>query len=425
MRVSLFMEIPVPRPWEEDSERKVFQEHLDQVALADEIGISTVWVTEHHFLEEYSHCAAPEIFLAAASQRTERIRLGHGIMHLPPNINHPARVAERISTLDLLSNGRVEFGTGESSSVAELGGFLVDPGKKREMWFEALTTAIGCMADTPFAGFKGEFVDMPPRNVVPKPVQKPHPPVWVAATSRNTVALAAQAGIGCLSFSLPEPEAFGDVVDEYYSILESEDCVPLTRAVNANVLSTIGGMICADSDEQGAKILGNTARFFGYGIKHYYVTEGHKPGVTNLWEGYENAMSEDAVPGTEARDRSLVGTPAKLREHLRRFESVKADEVMFLLPPVAHEDIMESLTRFGREVLPEFIERDEVAAAAKAKRLEPVIEAAMARRTPDPVVDPDYSFGGIATSWEEQKPVPEIVEVASRPASSSVGPAIS
>jgi alkanesulfonate monooxygenase SsuD/methylene tetrahydromethanopterin reductase-like flavin-dependent oxidoreductase (luciferase family) len=414
MRISLFMEIPVPRPWTADSERQAFQEHLEQVELADKIGISTVWVTEHHFLEEYCHASAPEIFLAAASQRTERIRLGHGIMHLPPNINHPARVAERVATLDLVSNGRVEFGTGESSSVAELDGFQVDPGKKREMWTEAIQVVLGCMCDTPFAGFKGEFVDMPPRNVVPKPLQTPHPPVWIACTRRSTVGLAARSGIGCLSFSHQGPGPFKEIVDEYYSVLESSECVPLARAVNANVLSTVGGMICADTEDQAIAMLGNTARFFGYGIGHYYLGDQHKPGATDLWANYEKGMADDTIPGSVDRDRRLVGPPEKLRDYLKAFEDIGADEVMFLAPPIAHADLMASLEKFGRDVLPEFIERDEKAAQAKAKRLEPIIEAAMARRPPDPQVDPAYEFGGIAAAWDNQTPVSEIIEAMSQ-----------
>jgi len=138
MKISLFYEFPLPRPWSDDDEHKLFQDGLDEVEAADKAGFSTVWLTEHHFLEEYCHSTAPEIFLAAASQRTKDIRLGFGIMHLPPAVNHPARVAERISTLDLISNGRVEFGTGESSSVGELGGFGIDPADKRTMWEEAL-----------------------------------------------------------------------------------------------------------------------------------------------------------------------------------------------------------------------------------------------------------------------------------------------
>src|SRR5687767_15830925 len=127
MRFGIFYEHQLPRPWTVDSELRLFQHALDQVELADKLGIDSAWEVEHHFLEEYSHSSAPEVFLAAASQRTKNIRLGHGIVQTPPPFNHPARVAERIAMLDLVSNGRAEFGTGESSSEAELGGFKIDP----------------------------------------------------------------------------------------------------------------------------------------------------------------------------------------------------------------------------------------------------------------------------------------------------------
>src|SRR5467141_4404329 len=131
MKFGTFYEHQLPRPWAEGSELKLFQDALDQVELGDRLGIDYVWEVEHHFLEEYSHSSAPEVFLAAASQRTTRIRLGHGIVQLPVNFNHTARVAERIATLDLVADGRVDFGTGESSSEAELGGFRIERSTKR------------------------------------------------------------------------------------------------------------------------------------------------------------------------------------------------------------------------------------------------------------------------------------------------------
>jgi alkanesulfonate monooxygenase SsuD/methylene tetrahydromethanopterin reductase-like flavin-dependent oxidoreductase (luciferase family) len=116
MRFGIFYELQRPRPWEPDGDEKLIREALEQIELADQLGFDYVWEVEHHFLEEYSHSSAPEVFLAAASQRTKRIRLGHGIIQLPPIVNHPARVAERIATLDLVSGGRVDFGTGQGSS---------------------------------------------------------------------------------------------------------------------------------------------------------------------------------------------------------------------------------------------------------------------------------------------------------------------
>src|SRR5687767_6403724 len=138
MEFGIFYEHQLPRPWQQGDELRLYQEALDQVELADRLGIGYAWEVEHHFLEEYSHSPAPEVFLAACSQRTKRIRLGHGIVLMPPGYNHPARVAERVATLDLVSNGRVEFGTGESASRAELEGFGIEYGEKRAMWLEAV-----------------------------------------------------------------------------------------------------------------------------------------------------------------------------------------------------------------------------------------------------------------------------------------------
>src|SRR5437899_9848246 len=136
MKFGIFYEHQLPRPWEPGSELQLFQEALDQVELADRLGIDYAWEVEHHFLEEYSHSSAPEVFLAACSQRTRRIRLGHGIVIMPPRYNHPARVAERIAMLDLVSGGRVEFGTGESPSRIELEAFGIHPAEKPAMWQE-------------------------------------------------------------------------------------------------------------------------------------------------------------------------------------------------------------------------------------------------------------------------------------------------
>src|SRR5438128_10696935 len=118
MKFGIFYELQLPRPWGPDSEWKLYHDALMQVELADRLGYDYAWEVEHHFLEEYSHSPAPEVFLGAASQRTKQIRLCHGIMQL--TTTHPARCAERIAALDLVSNGRVEFGTGESASITEL-----------------------------------------------------------------------------------------------------------------------------------------------------------------------------------------------------------------------------------------------------------------------------------------------------------------
>src|SRR3979409_2331755 len=189
MKFGIFYEHQLPRPWDEGSELKLIQDALEQVELADKLGFDVVWEVEHHFLEEYSHSSAPEVFLAACSQRTKDIRLGHGIIQTAPAYNHPARTAERVAMLDLVSGGRVEFGSGESSSEAELGGFQAGPLPNREARLEGPEGAVRCMTESPFAGGDGRFAQMPPRNVVPNPVQNPHPPLWVACSRRDTILL--------------------------------------------------------------------------------------------------------------------------------------------------------------------------------------------------------------------------------------------
>ena len=191
---------------------------LPRCELADRLGYDYAWEVEHHFLEEYSHSPAPEVFLGAASQRTKNIRLGHGIVQL--TTNPPQRVAERIAALDLVSNGRVEMGTGESPSITELGGFDRDMETKREVWEDAIRCIIPMFQD------RGVELDtkwhkMPMRNVLPKPVQKPHPPLWVACSQLETIEMAGRRGLGALGFQFLSADAAHAWVHAYYNASSS------------------------------------------------------------------------------------------------------------------------------------------------------------------------------------------------------------
>jgi alkanesulfonate monooxygenase SsuD/methylene tetrahydromethanopterin reductase-like flavin-dependent oxidoreductase (luciferase family) len=152
MKFGGFYEHQLPRPWVRESEHTLLKNALEQAVLSDQCGYDYVWATEHHFLEEYAHSSAPEVFLAAVSQRTKNVRIGHGIVQTPPYINHPARVAERIATLDLLSDGRVEFGTGAGATETELGGFLVPQSEKKNMQLEGMRIAVRMLVENPFTG---------------------------------------------------------------------------------------------------------------------------------------------------------------------------------------------------------------------------------------------------------------------------------
>jgi alkanesulfonate monooxygenase SsuD/methylene tetrahydromethanopterin reductase-like flavin-dependent oxidoreductase (luciferase family)/putative sterol carrier protein len=408
MRFGIFYEHQLPRPWDEDAEEKLLTNALEQVELADKVGIDYVWEVEHHFLEEYSHSSAPEVFLAAASQRTQNIRLGHGIVQIPPGFNHPARVAERVATLDLVSGGRVEFGTGESSSQAELGAFGVDRESKREQWEESIDAITRMFVEDPFAGYDGRWTSMPPRTVVPKPKQKPHPPLWVACSRRETILMAARRGIGALTFAFIEPEQAREWVDEYDALLQSDECVPAGFAVNPSFAVVLPMML--HSDEQTAIERGiDGAHFFGFSLAHYYVFGDHQPGVTNVWDEFQAKRAEfgfareiinaDEGPlGVKILQQGLgslrgaIGTPEQVVDLAQRYADAGVDQVIFVQQagPNRHEHICESLELFGKEVLPHFTEGREEREAAKRERLAEACERALARRAPARQADPGY-----------------------------------
>jgi alkanesulfonate monooxygenase SsuD/methylene tetrahydromethanopterin reductase-like flavin-dependent oxidoreductase (luciferase family) len=380
MRFGTLLELQYPRPWIEDGERQFFNNVLEQVELTDKADFDSVWEVEHHFLEEYAHSSAPEVFLGAISQRTKQLRIGHGIVLMPPGYNQTARIAERIATLDLVSNGRVEFGTGESSSRAELEGYGVPLELKRRMWLEATEQVANMLAMDPYPGFDGEFFSMPTRNIVPKVVQKPHPPMWMACSNHEQIKLAARLGLGALGFALVDPVTAKSWIDEYYQIIKTE-CVPISHTVNANVALT--SPLSLDNNEEAARERGFEGRyFFTFASNHHYVDGVHKPGRTNIWEQYQTAwpMLKSSIEGYGAP--STIGTPAQARELVKVYEDMGCDEILFMaqMGNMAHEDICESLQLFASEVLPEFKESEAERQRIKGEELAPYIEAALARK---------------------------------------------
>ncbi|MBS4215163.1 LLM class flavin-dependent oxidoreductase [Neobacillus rhizophilus] len=396
-----------PRPWDKYSEQRLYNESLEQIELTDKLGFDYAWAVEHHFLEEYSHAGAPEVFLAAASQRTKQIRLAHGIVQLPMGHNHPVRVAERIALLDLISNGRVDFGTGESTTAMELEGFGIDRETKREQWQEALDAITRMFVEEPFVQYEGKYLQMPERNILPKPLQKPHPPLWTAAGRRDQIKLCASNGLGALSFSFIQPEEARSRVEEYYSIIQSEECVPAGFNVNPNFAITIP-MLCHEDEETAIERGIDGAHFFGYTNAYYYGFGQHRPGISNLWEDFEkNREKMGFVRDTTSKKgepsvaqlveekagslRGAIGTPDQIRELLRKYEEAGVDQVIFVCQfgRTKHEHICESFELFAREVMPEFQEREAAHQKRKQERLGDAVERALSRRKPPRISEGD------------------------------------
>lgn len=405
MRFGMFYELQLPRPWAEDSEQRLVDEAIEQCVLGDKLGIDYAWSVEHHFLEEYSHCSASEVFLSAIAAKTRNINVGFGIRQIISNYNHPARTAEAVGMLDLISHGRVQLGFGEGATRLELSGFGIPAKRKRAMALEAAREVADMMVMEPYPGYECEDWSMPCRNVLPKPVQKPHPPLWMACSNRDTIRVAAQNGLGALAFSFLDPAEAQTWSEIYYDTIKSEQCVPLGHAVNANLAMVTDFSIHPDREEAIQRGLSGS-KFFQYAIGAL-VAEDFVPGRTSLWERFserEEARARgegvrDVAYGGKAIEKSSsgsvrrssgIGTPGDFREHMQGMADSGVDQVIFNQQGGRnkHEHICESLERFGSEVLEQFAEGREEREAKKAEELAPYIAAALARReTIPPMAD--------------------------------------
>ncbi len=366
MKIGLFYELQTPRPWGPDAEHRVIAEALEQIELADELGVDYAWAVEHHFLEEYSHCSAPEVFLAAASQRTKRIRLGHGIVLTPPQANHPARVAERISMLDHVSNGRVDFGSGEGTSDIELEGFGMDRATKRAAWEEGLRAIVGMMTEDIYPGVSGTFVNFPRRSVVPKPYQRPHPPLWMACNRMEKIIEAAKFGLGALNFSFGvKPELAHKYATAYRERLEA-GVEPIGLAVNAN-LAVVTGFTCAANERQARDGFA-AMQFFMHAIGYFFEPGRKMPERIDLGGTFGDGSHLTSFDRNDPGSLGIFGSPELVREALLAYEASGVDQVILVAQAggLPHATIMDSLKLFGREVLPEIRERDAAKRAAAA-----------------------------------------------------------
>ncbi|MGE3249301.1 MAG: LLM class flavin-dependent oxidoreductase [Hyphomonadaceae bacterium] len=385
MRFGVFYEHQLPRPWNEGDEARLFHEALEQVVLADRLGYDYAWEVEHHFLEEYSHSSAPEVFLAAAAARTKTIRVGHGIRQVIPNYNHPARTAEALATLDIISNGRLDFGIGEGATRLELGGFGIPAKEKRALALEAAEQIANMMVMSPYPGFEGAGFSMLCRNVVPKPVQKPHPPMWMACTNRDTIKVAASIGVGALAFSFLDPEEARGWADIYYGIIKSDQCTPIGHSVNANIAMVSNFSVHHDRAEAIRR--GQEGfEFFGYAV-NALVAHDVIPGRSTLFADFQRARGnrdEEIIAASRMAETlaSGIGTPGDIRAHLKAFQNAGVDQVIFLQQAGRnkHAHICEALELFAAEVMGEFKADVAEREARKAEMLAPHIEAALARK---------------------------------------------
>jgi alkanesulfonate monooxygenase SsuD/methylene tetrahydromethanopterin reductase-like flavin-dependent oxidoreductase (luciferase family) len=366
MRFALFYEIPVARPWGPDSERLAYQHTIEQALAGERYGWDAFWTVEHHFLEEYSHCSNPEVLYGAIAAQTERIRLGYGVRLMPKPYNHPVRTAESVAVLDLISNGRVDMGTGRSSTRAELEGFGIDPAETRSMWQEAIGHVVGCWTNDVYE-FEGEHWSMPPRRVQPKPIQDPHPPIWGATSSDDGHRQVGELGLGLCSFAVGvPPEMVKQKIDIYRTAIAG--CTdPIGRYVHDQA-STFTMAVCAPTTDEARETARESFEWYPKAgarliasVAQMQAERGEELG-TYAYAADLKAVDDDGsldfmdLEYLETSGACVLGTPDQCIETCRRYEEAGVDQLLCLVNPykIPHAKVMQTIQLMGEHVIPEF-----------------------------------------------------------------------
>ncbi|WP_375476390.1 LLM class flavin-dependent oxidoreductase [uncultured Jatrophihabitans sp.] len=357
MEFGLLYEWQMPFGVSREDESTHFLQMFEQIKLAEEVGFTTLFSVEHHFLESFSHASAPEVLLAWAAANTTRMRIGHGVRLLPYPYNHPIRAAEQAATLDLLSQGRLEFGTGRSATAAELGGFGIDPAETREMWHESLELILKAWQD-PIVEHDGKYFKQPPRTMVPKPLQQPHPPLWMSCTSPESHELAGALGLGLLSFTLALD--FNEVASRLAKYRERIKTANPIGAYANDQTAVFVMAHCADTNE-----LARERAEAGVMRYQHDQIELLTSLIPELKEGssydyYERFVGVDYDRFTydylERKEMILVGDPERCIQLAKKYQEIGVDRLLLFVQykDMAHEHTMDAIRLFGKEVLPAF-----------------------------------------------------------------------
>ncbi len=368
MELSLLYEFDVPRPWagehpwgQRTAERTVYRENLEQIVLADKLGFEAVWLVEHHFRENRSHMPCNDVVLGALSQITERIKLGFGVALMPHEFVHPARVAEKVATVDVLSRGRAIWGMGRSTPMEQIA-FGVDIPASKEKMKAAARTVVG-MWEQEYYEEHSQYLEFPKRMVTPKPYQFPHPPAWMAASTESSAIMAGENGCGLLCFSIMQPlSKLRSVIDAYRKAQKT--AVPLT-GVHTDKVGIYTLVHCSESrDDFATNRLWESMWWWYKGIAEFHLkwemahlTPEQQATAFPLLQARANG--EFDITEFDREDMVVVGTPDECLAKLSRYEEAGVDQLLCYLNfgYLPHEAVMKSIELLGTRVIPELRKR--------------------------------------------------------------------
>jgi alkanesulfonate monooxygenase SsuD/methylene tetrahydromethanopterin reductase-like flavin-dependent oxidoreductase (luciferase family) len=362
-----------------EAEFQLFHELVDQSLLAESMGFDTVWAVEHTALIQYAHMTAPETFLAYLAGRTTRLHLGHGVVCLPPAMNHPIKVAERIATLDILSKGRLHFGVGKGGTQQEAGAFGYNLTELQPMIDESMYLIPRIFMEEEIE-HDGQYIKIPRRPIFPKPYQQPHPPMYMACTRTDSLITAGARGLGALVLGFGGPEDIANknaVYRKAWAARRPEDQVGFRPVEH---LAALCPAVVLDDRERARRIGLRGQRFFVESLGHWY-NGGPRPDVSDLdpdaqiqelkadRERFVALLSEERVPlapdivGHFDEVKHSYGTPQDCRRYVEQLLAAGADEILFLVQmgTIPHAVVMETIANIGRQVIPYFRTRSSAA----------------------------------------------------------------
>ena len=377
MEFGLFVQAHVPRHEVEadpvGAEHARLMRELDLAEHCDRHAFKYVWSVEHHFLEEYSHISASEIFLPYVAARTKRIHIGSAIYNITPPVNHPARIAERVAMLDHLSEGRFEFGTGRGSSSTEFKGFGIPDGDTtRAMFDESLPEILRMWREEKYS-YAGKYFSMPERNVLPKPYSKPHPPIWVACGSPSTFEKAARLGLGALCFSLGSPKDFEPLIKVYKDNIKHAE--PVGAYVNDNV-ACVTQLVCMEDGKAARRLACNMGNMYHTSLVFRYLDTFPRPAGVPQWPQVIPELTLDQLEDRIKSGQRIVGDPDECAKAVQQYADVGCDQIIFgiLASSQPQETARNSVEQFGKHVIPRF-DKDPVHSTTRYR------EAALKKRS--------------------------------------------
>jgi alkanesulfonate monooxygenase SsuD/methylene tetrahydromethanopterin reductase-like flavin-dependent oxidoreductase (luciferase family) len=355
-------------------DRRVFEDMVEQSVLAEEVGFDVIWAVEHTALTNYAHMSVPETFLAYLAGRTTRIGIGHGVVCLPPAMNHPVKVAERIALLDILSKGRVHFGVGKGGTQQEAGTFGYDLAELQPMIDESMYL-IPKMFVQDEIEHNGKYIQIPRRPIHPKPYQDPHPPMYLACTNTDTLARAGGRGMGALVLGFGGPDEVAKknmVYREAWNARNVEDQVGFRPIQH---LAALCPAIVLEDGAAARKIGVRGQRYFMESLAYWY-SGGERPDHTKWQDDLtESTTGEMVIKSRWASEEITVdfsdssmalmnpnhayGTVKDCIGYVQRLIDAGADEILFIcqMGTVPQWAQLETIRNIGKHVIPYFRSR--------------------------------------------------------------------